>query len=243
MQPVEVNSQTMVDGRISLSFSNYTAAQPSEKSQYNNKDEEVFETLAVLIEIKPGVFTNSDGEYKDFKRKKKEKYKTERWDSLGQPSGKFDYYVNYDIPQIPSNLQLPPPSWGDEEENTSYEPNKLEGSSHEAGSSYKAAPEERYSSSYEPLILVHRISSQAVILERQTSGSAGLDIAASHATVIEPYGRDLIHTRLQIDVPYGYYGQLASRSGLAWKSGIEVRAGVIDSDYRERKTWYFQTRI
>ncbi|KAG6518358.1 hypothetical protein ZIOFF_021833 [Zingiber officinale] len=82
----EVNSQTMVDGRISLSFSNYTAAQPSENPQYNNKDEE------------------------------------------------------------------------------------------------------------------------AVIPERQTSGSAGLDIAASHAAVIEPYGRDLIHTGLQIEVPYGYYG-------------------------------------
>ncbi|KAG6500548.1 hypothetical protein ZIOFF_040396 [Zingiber officinale] len=227
MQPAEVNSQTMVDGRISLSFSNYTAAQPSENPQYNSKDEEVFETLAVLIETKPGVLTYSDDEYENFKEKrkkekrKKEKYKTGRWDTMGQPSGKFDYYVNYDIPQIPSDLQLPPPSWGDEEENAPDKPNEREGLDHEV------ALEERYSSSYEPHILIHRISSQAVIPERQTSGSAGLDIAASHAAVIEPYGRDLIHTWLQIEVPYGYYGQLASRSGLAWKSGIEVGAGKI----------------
>ncbi|KAG6507943.1 hypothetical protein ZIOFF_033298 [Zingiber officinale] len=229
MQPAEVNSRTMVDGRISLSFSNYTAAQSSEEPKYNNKDEEVFETLAVLIESKPGVFTNFDGtaeEYENLKGKRKEKFKTGRWDTLGQPSSKFDYYVNYDIPQIPSNLQLLPLSWGDEEENDPNTPDKSEKREQET------TTEDRYSSSYEPHILVHKISSMAVIPERQTAGFAGLDIAASHAAVIEPYGRDLIHTGLQIEIPYGYYGQLASRSGLAWRSGIEVGAGVIDSNYR-----------
>ncbi|KAG6513857.1 hypothetical protein ZIOFF_024194 [Zingiber officinale] len=117
---------------------------------------------------------------------------------------------------------------GDEEENNPNTPDKPEKREQET------TTEDRYSSSYEPHILVHKISSQAVIPERQTAGSAELDKAASHAAVIEPYGRDLIHTGLQIEVPYGYYGQLASRSGLAWKSGIEVGAGVIDSDYRER---------
>ncbi|KAG6518598.1 hypothetical protein ZIOFF_022078 [Zingiber officinale] len=68
--------------------------------------------------------------------------------------------------------------------------------------------------------------------ERQTEGSAGLDISASHGAIIEPYGRDLVHTGLRIEIPYGYYGRLASRSGLAWKSGVEVGVGVIDSDYR-----------
>ncbi|KAG6497371.1 hypothetical protein ZIOFF_045270 [Zingiber officinale] len=126
MQPAEVNSQTMMDGRISLSFSNYTAAQPSEAPNYNNKDEEVYETLAVLIETQPGVFMNYDGtteEYYEennevYKGKQNSKCKTGRWDTLGQPSGKFDYYVNYDIPKIPFDLELPPPSgWGDEEDN------------------------------------------------------------------------------------------------------------------------------
>ncbi|KAG6493094.1 hypothetical protein ZIOFF_048070 [Zingiber officinale] len=70
-----------------------------------------------------------------------------------------------------------------------------------------------------------------VIPTRQIEGSAGLDISASHATVIEPYGRDLIHTGLRIEIPNGYYGRLASRSGMAWKTGVEVGAGVIDSDY------------
>ncbi|KAG6521747.1 hypothetical protein ZIOFF_018873 [Zingiber officinale] len=66
-----------------------------------------------------------------------------------------------------------------------------------------------------------------------TSGAKiSLQISASHAAVIEPYDRDLIHTGLRIEILYGYYGRLASRSGLAWKTGIEVGADVIDSDYR-----------
>ncbi|XP_042444288.1 uncharacterized protein LOC122029387 [Zingiber officinale] len=48
------------------------------------------------------------------KSKSKAKYSTGRWDTLGQPSGKFDYYVNYDIPKALPDLELPPPSWDDE---------------------------------------------------------------------------------------------------------------------------------
>ncbi|KAG6477079.1 hypothetical protein ZIOFF_066331 [Zingiber officinale] len=94
------------------------------------------------------------------------------------------------------------------------------------------AASERYSSTTEPHILINKITPNAVTPSRQSEGSAGLDISASHQAVIEPYSRDLIHTGLRIEIPHGYYGRLASRSGLAWKTGIEVGAGVIDSDYR-----------
>ena len=33
-------------------------------------------------------------------------------------------------------------------------------------------------------------------------------------------------------IPHGYYGRVAPRSGLAVKYGIQVHAGVIDSDFR-----------
>ncbi|KAG6521500.1 hypothetical protein ZIOFF_018621 [Zingiber officinale] len=125
-EPSEVNCQTMMDGRISLSFSNYAAAQPSEQPVYNNKDEEVQEILAVLIEVKPGVFTNFEG----------------TTDEYYKEYGDIDDYI-------------------------------------EKGK---------------------RIIDQ--------------------------------DERLRIEIPYGYYGRLASRSGLAWKSGVEVGVGVIDSDYR-----------
>ncbi|KAG6506565.1 hypothetical protein ZIOFF_031889 [Zingiber officinale] len=92
--------------------------------------------------------------------------------------------------------------------------------------------EDKYSSKPEPHILINKISPHAVTPTRHTKGSAGFDISASHAAVIEPYGRDLIHTGLRIEIPHGYYARLASRPGLAWKTGVEVGAGVIDSDYR-----------
>ncbi|KAG6469878.1 hypothetical protein ZIOFF_070811 [Zingiber officinale] len=218
MQPVEVNSQTMMDGRILLSFNNYTAATTPEQPKYNDKDEEI---LAVWIETKPGVHVYYDGEAENYYEEQKLKNKTGRWDTLGQPSGKFDYYVNYDIPEIPSFPEIPPTGWDDEvdETNNSQKEESI-------------AASERYSSTTEPHILINKISPNAVTPSRQSEESAGLDISASHAAVIEPNGRDLIHTGLRIEIPYGYYGRLASRSGLAWKTGIEVRAGVIDSDYR-----------
>ncbi|KAG6521906.1 hypothetical protein ZIOFF_019040 [Zingiber officinale] len=134
---------------------------------------------------------------------------------------------SYDIPETYLNSELPPPfGWGDEEIDEFSKPRSPEGKQARETSS------ERYSSITEPLILINKISPNAVTPTRHTEGYAGLDIAASHAAVIEPYGRDIIHIGLRIEIPYGYYGRLASRSGLAWKTGIEVGAGVIDSDYR-----------
>ncbi|KAG6506751.1 hypothetical protein ZIOFF_032080 [Zingiber officinale] len=208
----------MMDGRISLSFNNYTAAQTPEQSKYNDKDEEI---LAVLIETKLGVYVYYDGEADDYYEKQRSKYKTGRWDTLGQPSGKFDYYVNYDIPEIPSFPEIPPTGWDDEVGETSNSQKEE-----------SIAASERYSSTTEPHILINKITPNAVTPSWQSEGSAGLDISVSHAAVIEPYDRDLIHTGLRIEIPYGYYGRLASRSGLAWKTGIEVGAGVIDFDYR-----------
>ncbi|KAG6532471.1 hypothetical protein ZIOFF_006317 [Zingiber officinale] len=203
---------------ISILTRGYEAWQNSEANLLITRDEEI---LAVLIETKPGVYVYYDGEADDYYEKQKSKYKTGRWDTLGQPSGKFDYYVNYDIPEIPFFPEIPPTGWDDEVGETNN--SQKEGS---------IATSERYSSTTEPHILVNKITPNAVMPSRQSEGSAGLDVSANHTAVIEPYGRELIHTGLRIEIPYGYYGRLASRSGLAWKTGIEVGAGVIDSDYR-----------
>lgn len=42
----------------------------------------------------------------------------------------------------------------------------------------------------------------------------------------------MISTGIIVQIPDGYYGRIAPRSGLALKNGIDVFAGVIDSDYR-----------
>jgi hypothetical protein len=41
-----------------------------------------------------------------------------------------------------------------------------------------------------------------------------------------------VRTGLAVEIPPGFYGRVAPRSGLAVRHGIDVLAGVIDSDYR-----------
>ena len=45
-------------------------------------------------------------------------------------------------------------------------------------------------------------------------------------------GRTVVQTGIHIALPEGHYGRVAPRSGLAVKHGIDVGAGVVDSDYR-----------
>lgn len=42
----------------------------------------------------------------------------------------------------------------------------------------------------------------------------------------------MVSTGLRLEIPEGYYGRVAPRSGLTVKHGLDVGAGVIDSDYR-----------
>lgn len=66
---------------------------------------------------------------------------------------------------------------------------------------------------------------------RSTSESAGLDLKSPLYTCLLPYSRALVLTDLQIIIPSGCYGRLASRSGLSLNSYVDVAGGVIDSDY------------
>lgn len=62
--------------------------------------------------------------------------------------------------------------------------------------------------------------------------NAGYDLYACESTTIRPFERKIIPIGLKIEIPEGYYGRIAPRSGLAVKKGIDVMAGVIDSGYR-----------
>ena len=67
---------------------------------------------------------------------------------------------------------------------------------------------------------------------RATDGAAGADICCIASFRLEAGARAAIPTGLSFEVPPGYYGRVAPRSGLAARHGIDVLAGVIDSDYR-----------
>jgi len=64
------------------------------------------------------------------------------------------------------------------------------------------------------------------------SSDAGYDLFSTQYLTLEPFQRKLVPTGINIEIPSGFYGRIAPRSGLACKKGIDVMAGVIDSGYR-----------
>jgi len=62
--------------------------------------------------------------------------------------------------------------------------------------------------------------------------AAGCDLYSAHDMIVPSRGKLCVPTDIQVEIPYGYYGRVAPRSGLAAKHFIDVGAGVIDSDYR-----------
>jgi dUTP pyrophosphatase len=81
-------------------------------------------------------------------------------------------------------------------------------------------------------ILFKRLHPEARLPTRGSAGAAGLDLYAVERVEIAPGGRAAVRTGLAAAVPAGFYGRVAPRSGLAVRHGIDVLAGVIDSDYR-----------
>ncbi len=61
---------------------------------------------------------------------------------------------------------------------------------------------------------------------------AGYDLFSTEYVTLEPFQRKLVSTGISLEIPQGFYGRIAPRSGLACKKGIDVMAGVIDSGYR-----------
>jgi dUTP pyrophosphatase len=82
-------------------------------------------------------------------------------------------------------------------------------------------------------LYVQRLSEHAIIPTRGSEYAAGFDLSASEDTIVKGNGgRALVKTDLRIACPPGTYVRIAPRSGLAYKFGIDVGAGVIDADYR-----------
>jgi len=81
-------------------------------------------------------------------------------------------------------------------------------------------------------LLVKKLVDNAMVPTRATEGAAGYDLASVEKIVVPSLGRAAVPLGVSIQVPRGTYGRIAPRSGLAFKYGIDVLAGVIDEDYR-----------
>ena len=75
------------------------------------------------------------------------------------------------------------------------------------------------------------VDDNAKMPTRGSKYSAGLDLYSVESVEILPQERKMVSTGLSVTVPTGCYGRVAPRSGLAYKHGVDVFAGVIDSDY------------
>jgi dUTP pyrophosphatase len=77
-----------------------------------------------------------------------------------------------------------------------------------------------------------QLDPRALLPKRGSVLAAGLDVCGIEDVEIGPKQRAMARTGLAVAIPPGFYGRVAPRSGLAAKNGLDVLAGVIDSDYR-----------
>lgn len=75
-------------------------------------------------------------------------------------------------------------------------------------------------------------SDRATLPTKGSKFAAGYDIYAAEDAIIPGHGQGVVATDISVIVPFGTYGRIAPRSGLALKHGISTGAGVVDADYR-----------
>lgn len=79
---------------------------------------------------------------------------------------------------------------------------------------------------------VAKLNPNAQIPQRNGKGDAGYDLFAVEDAVIDPQHWKGVGTGITLEFPSDCYARVAPRSGLAFKKGIDVFAGVVDSSYR-----------
>ena len=95
---------------------------------------------------------------------------------------------------------------------------------------YTSTPTEIYENF--PKLLVKKLDPSAIIPTKANGSDAGYDLYALNGTIVEKNTHRLIKTGISMAIPEGHVGLIWPRSGLAYKHGLDVFAGVIDSGYR-----------
>jgi dUTP pyrophosphatase len=85
-------------------------------------------------------------------------------------------------------------------------------------------------------IKIKRLRDTATLPTRESSSAAGYDLYADIAepVTIQPHETAKIGTGIAMEIPEGYFGGVAARSGLSSKEGLRPANcyGIVDSDYR-----------
>jgi len=78
---------------------------------------------------------------------------------------------------------------------------------------------------------VERIRKEVPLPYKQHEHDAAFDLFSAEEVHLEPGERARICTGIRMGIPQGHVGLISDRSGIAWKQGLTVLAGVIDSGY------------
>ena len=82
------------------------------------------------------------------------------------------------------------------------------------------------------LLQIKKISNMSIVPIKGSEFAAGYDLYSTDKPAkLQHAERKLFKTGICVQIPHGYYGRIAPRSGLALKQGIDIMAGIIDSDY------------
>ena len=81
-------------------------------------------------------------------------------------------------------------------------------------------------------VKVKRVHPAAKLPARGTNWSAGADLCCLEAFTLGPRERKAVPTGLIVEIPPGWYGRVAPRSGLAARHGVDTLGGVVDPDFR-----------
>lgn len=82
------------------------------------------------------------------------------------------------------------------------------------------------------LLKFNRLSPNGKCPLRRSKFNAGYDLFSAENKIILPWKNSLIKTDIAIELPFGTYGRIAPRSGLALQQMIDVGGGVVDCGFR-----------
>ena len=77
-----------------------------------------------------------------------------------------------------------------------------------------------------------KLAEGAKVPTKNSPDEAGYDLYSNDDFLIKPMERKLIKTGIFIQIPYGYYGHISDRSGMALKKGAHCLGKIIDPTYR-----------
>jgi len=83
-----------------------------------------------------------------------------------------------------------------------------------------------------PELKIKKLDPEAIIPTRANLNDAGYDLYALEDTQVGVNNHKLVKTGISMAIPAGFAGLIWPRSGLAYKNGLDVFAGVIDAGYR-----------